>query len=323
MAAVPISVVVAVRDGARYLADSLRTVLDQQGPAFEVIVIDDGSTDATPAILAGLARADGRLVVRRASAQGLTASLAQGIAQASGTYVARHDADDVSLPGRFERQMTYLEQHPDVAAIGSAAGVIDERGAPVGPFPTAHGAAAVRHGLLTLRATPVHGSMMIRRTALAAAGGYRLAFPAAQDYDLWLRLAERFEIDVLPDVLYRWRLNPSGVYGQRRRQQLQYAGVARTFARERERYAEDSYRQLEACAGDLDRFASRYRLAGPLHALWGELLYRGLDDPSIARAHLWRAVRLGAIGPKTLALLAWAALGLSWPGGRPMAAATP
>ena len=316
-----ISVIIAVRDGARYLGPSLQTVLDQRGPAFEVVVVDDGSTDRTLAILNEVAETDSRLIVVPSTAQGFTASLGVAVASASGAYLARHDLDDLSLPGRFESQWRFLESHPEVAAVGSAAVVIDAHDAVVGPFPTAHGVAAVRQGLLTLRATPVHGSMMIRRAALEAVGGYRRAFRVAQDYDLWLRLSERFGVDVLNEVLYRWRLSPTGAYGTRRAEQLQFAGIARTFATERARFGQDSYDRLTRCDGDLSGFVEGYRLAGPLHALWGELLYRGLNDPAIARRHLGRAILSGVTQPRTVILWLWASLGLGWPGGRPMAAA--
>jgi glycosyltransferase involved in cell wall biosynthesis len=321
-APVSISVVIAVRNGAGYLADSLRSVLDQDGPPFEVVVVDDGSTDATPSILADLARGDARVRVVTQETQGFTRALSQAIRHASGALLARHDADDLSLPGRFGRQFDFMRAHPGLAAAGTAAEVIDEHGSSVSRFPAAHGPEAVRRGLLTLRATPVHGSMMIRREALEAVGGYRSAFAAAQDYDLWLRLAERYDLDNVPEVLYRWRINPGGVYGRRRVEQLQYAGIALAFARERERFGHDSYPLLEECQGNLGEFASRYRLAGPLEGLWGELLYRGLNDPGLARTHLWRAARAGSLAPKTVGLLAWSVLRLPWPGGRPLTTGT-
>ena len=316
-----ISVVVAVRNGAAYLAESLRSVLVQDGPPFEVVVVDDGSTDATPTILADLARGDARIRVVTQETQGFTRALSQAIRHASGELLARHDADDLSLPGRFGRQYDLMRAHPRLAAVGTAADVIDEGGSPVGRLPASHGPDAVRRGLRTLRATPVHGSMMIRREALEAIGGYRDALPAAQDYDLWLRLSERFDLDNVPEVLYRWRISPGGVYGRRRAEQLQYAGIALAFAWERERFGHDSYPLLEECQGNLGEFASRYQLAGPLEGLWGELLYRGLNNPGLARTHLWRAARAGSFAPKTIGLLAWSVLRLPWPGGRTLTAA--
>lgn len=314
-----ISVVLAVRNGERHVAASIRSVLTQRFEDFELIVVDDGSTDATPEILSALRQADSRVVVVRQENRGLAASLNRGIGMARGLYIARQDADDISLADRFERQAAYLDQGPSVAAVGSSADVIDRAGAVVGALHAVRGADAVRRGLLTLRTTPVHGSMLLRTSAIQAAGGYREAFPVCQDYDLWLRLSSQFEIDNISDVLYQWRLDSDGVYSARRATQLKYAAVALSFARERAAEGRDSYEALERSQGDLDGFVSRYQRAPFVHAMWGELLLRGLGNSGRVRHYLRRALLGGSIRPWTLVLFAWTHLGLPWPGGRPLA----
>ncbi len=320
-ASVRVSVVTAVRNGGPTVAASLAGVLGQEAPAFEVIVIDDGSTDETPRILAEAASRDSRITVLRTDGEGLTAALCRGIAAASGDYIARHDLDDVSLPGRFSAQVAGLDARPDIAALGTAADIIDERGRRVGAFPTVSGPDAVRRGLLTLRATPVHGAMMIRRSVLQAVGTYRTAFTAAQDYDLWLRMTDRHAIDILPTPFYQWRLNRASTYAQRRSEQLQLAGIARVFADERAQFGEDSYAALVAAAGNREQFAAGYRCRGRLEAWWGELLYRGLNDPRVARKHLTAALKAGTWRPRTFPLWLWASAGLPWPGRSPLSAA--
>lgn len=316
-----ISVVLAVRNGARHLEASLRSVLTQRCGDFELIVVDDGSTDATPDLLAALQRADSRVLVVRQEHQGLAASLNKGIQMARGTYVARQDADDMSIDDRFEKQVAYLDRSAEIAAVGSSADVIDGSGVVVGALTAMRGPQAVRRGLLTLRSTPVHGSMMMRRTVVQAAGGYRGAFRAGQDYDLWLRLSDRHSIDNLPDVLYQWRLDRESVYATRRAIQLKYAAIALAFARERAAGGADSYEMLDGLDGDLDAFASRYRLGPFVHALWGELLLRALGNSAAVRGHLRRALAGGHIRPRTAALFGWTHLGLPWPGGRPLTVA--
>src|SRR3954452_17057048 len=116
-----LSVVLAVCNGERHLAESVNSVLAQTFTDFELIVVDDGSTDRTPEILAAVARADPRVVVVRQENHGLTASLIRGIALSRGDYIARQDADDISKPRRFERQIAYLDAHSSLAALGSSA----------------------------------------------------------------------------------------------------------------------------------------------------------------------------------------------------------
>jgi len=315
-----VSVIMAVYNGERYLEGAISSVLRQTFADFEFIVIDDGSSDATPEILSRIGREDSRIVVVRQENRGQTLSLNRAVELAQGNYLARQDADDLSMAERLELQARYLDTHPSVAVLGTAAQVMDQKGAVIGNLSTPQGAAQVRDALLTVRATPVHGSVMMRKEALAAVGGYRDAFWVSQDFDLWLRMAERFDLDNIPLMLYRWRRNPAGVYVTRRAMQLKYSGVALAFARERAIYGKDSYDLLRLSRGDLDSFAEGYRMRGLLHSLWGELLFRGLQSPRLARSHLVSALLSGFVRPKTLALLGLSLVGRAWPGSQPLPA---
>ena len=314
-----VSVVLAVWNGERHLEAAVQSVMAQSFGDFELIVVDDGSTDGTPDILSALRSQDSRAVVVRQENRGLSASLNRGIAMARGAYIARQDGDDLSLPGRFERQVACLDERPLLAAIGTSAAVMDGSGEVFGAVTAPCSAAAVRAGLLTLRVTPVHGSVMMRRSAFEATGGYREAFRLAQDYDLWLRMTSRYDFDNLPDVLYQWRMTEDNARGPKRAMQLKYAGIALVFARERARHGQDSYAQLERHAGNLDAFAADYGGGAAVHAIWGELLLRGLGNSPGVRSHLRRAVLRGHLRPWTIGLFGWAHMGLPWPGGRPLA----
>ena len=320
MADPKVSVVLAVFNGDRYLESSVRSVQEQTFADFELIVVDDGSTDETPAILARIRQTDSRIAILRTPNRGLAAALNHGFAAARGSYVARQDADDLSLPGRFERLAAHLDLHPSVGAVGTSAEVIDRSNAVIGQLAAPVGPRAVRHGLGTLRATPVHGSMMLRKDAFTASGGYREAFRLSQDYDLWLRMAARYDVDNVPDVLYRWRMLPESGRGERRATQLKYSGIALVFDRERRRYGQDSYALLERHARDLDAFAAQYRLGAAVHAQWAELLLRGLGNSAAVRRHIRSAIVGGHFWPWTLCLLGWTHLGLPWPGGKPLSA---
>src|SRR5947208_15727245 len=118
MIAPRISVVLAVQNGERHLERSIQSILSQTVVDFELIAIDDGSTDHTAEILSMLQRDDERVKVVCQENLGLARSLNRGLGMASAPYVARQDADDVSLPDRFEKQAAFLDAHPSIAAVG-------------------------------------------------------------------------------------------------------------------------------------------------------------------------------------------------------------
>ena len=315
-----VSVVLPVRNAAETIDDALNSVFAQTFRTFEVVAVDDGSTDGTLEILRRAAARDSRLRVVSTSGGGITAALNRSISLAAGSFIARQDADDTSMPQRFERQVEYLERCPRLCAVGTGAVTIDVAGNTIDHFRIRHGAAAVRKGLRTARVTPVHGSMMIRRDCLVAAGGYREAFVMSQDFDLWLRLLERYDIDNIEECLYRWRLTPGSVYGARRHAQLLYCGIGLAFAAERARFGNDSYTLLERSRGDLEAFVEQYRLRGLLRSIWGDLLLRGINDAGLAHRQFRLAVRNGYVHPRTLLLWAWTTMGLGWPGTKPLRA---
>jgi glycosyltransferase involved in cell wall biosynthesis len=193
-----VSVLMSVHDGAPLVAAAVASVLAQTAGDLELIVVDDGSTDATPDLLAAVR--DPRLRVLRQERTGLTRALNAGLARAVAPLVARLDADDIALPERLERQCAFLAREPAVGLLGTAAREIDSRGALVRIVRPPLDDAALRHALI--RANPfVHSSVMVRRALVERAGGYDATLPVAQDYDLWMRLARVARLANLADVL--------------------------------------------------------------------------------------------------------------------------
>ncbi|HET9982472.1 MAG TPA: glycosyltransferase [Longimicrobiales bacterium] len=205
-----VSVVMAVRNGERYLAEAVDSILGQTLDALELIAVDDGSADATPALLERYAAADSRVRVVRGGPRGLTASLIAGCALARGEFIARMDADDVAFPDRLARQVAHLRTHPAVAALGGAAIRIDAAGEPLKllEVPATHAAIVEQ---LQRASALAHSAVTMRAGALAAVGGYRAAFRHAQDYDLWLRMAERFELANLSEPVIYYRVHDAQV----------------------------------------------------------------------------------------------------------------
>jgi hypothetical protein len=204
-----VSAVVPVLNGEAHIAEAIESLLAQTLDELEVIVVDDGSTDGTPEIVAALAREDERVrVFSNERNTGLAAATNQGWRAARADYVARLDADDVALPARLARQVAFLDANPQVAAVGGAAITIDRAGRRIGLVALPTSTRAIR-AQLPRRSCLVHSAVTLRRTALEAVGGYR--FSPGGGYDLWLRLSERFELANLPEPVVMYRLQTNDV----------------------------------------------------------------------------------------------------------------
>jgi glycosyltransferase involved in cell wall biosynthesis len=203
-----VSVILPVRDGERFVAEAVRSIVDQTLADFELLVVDDGSSDATPSILAEVR--DERLRVLRQEPLGLVAALKGAIAEARAPYLARMDADDVSLPARLERQVSFLDARPEVALVVPGVQAIDEEGRPGEMVVVPEDDASLRRRLL-LRNPFTHGAVLVRADAVERAGGYRADYGANEDYDLWRRIAREWKLGAIPEVLYRYREHGAAV----------------------------------------------------------------------------------------------------------------
>jgi glycosyltransferase involved in cell wall biosynthesis len=199
----------SVYNGERYLKEAVDSILNQTFSDFEFIIINDGSTDRTPQILARLDNQ--RLILVHQENQGLTVSLNSGIQLARGQHIARMDADDISEPTRLERQVELLDRCSDVALVACWFKVMDEQGNILANRTIPED----REHLVKLfkQENPLcHGSVLMRKEAIATVGFYNESLRYAQDYDLWLRmLRSGYKFDVVPDYLYRFRISPDSV----------------------------------------------------------------------------------------------------------------
>ena len=212
-----VSVLMSVYDGAPFVAQAVASVLAQADPDLELIVVDDGSTDATPALLAAVA--DPRLRVQRQVRTGLTRALNRALGLARAPLIARLDADDLALPERLGRQRAFLAAHPEVGLLGTAAREEDPSGTLVRVVRPPEDDRALRRALI--RANPfVHSSVMMRRELLAQAGGYDERLAVAQDYELWMRLAGRTGLANVGEVLVVRRLGARRVSVEREEDRL-------------------------------------------------------------------------------------------------------
>lgn len=216
-----VSVVMAVLDGDRYLREAMDSILAQRFTDYEFIVIDDGSTDHTPEILKAYAAQDRRVRLITRPNRGLAASLNEGIELASGQFIARMDADDIAIPDRFEKQVDYLENHPQVVLVGARVLLIDPEGLPIRVACAELTHDQIDDAHLNRGWPVVHPAVMMRLSSFRQVGGYRLQYDTLEDLDLFLRLAEIGQLSNLPEVLLNYRQHFGSVTHRKFEQQAQ------------------------------------------------------------------------------------------------------
>ncbi|MCE7530508.1 glycosyltransferase family A protein [Polynucleobacter sp. IMCC 29146] len=210
MSSPKVSVILPAFNAAAHLGKAIDSILSQSFNDFELIIINDGSTDNTLEVLAKYG--DPRIKVITQENLGLPKALNQGLAIARGPYIARQDADDISLPTRLEKQVQFLDQNPEYGLIGTwsqimtPAGLTDRQHL----HPTSNGQIQVQ---LLMNNQFVHSSVMFRASCLKTTGQYSEDpehFPP-EDYDLWLKIAKHFMVANLPEVLLQYLEEPNSI----------------------------------------------------------------------------------------------------------------
>jgi len=241
-----VSVLMSVYNAERYLREAIESILAQTLDDFEFIIVEDGSTDWSKQIIAEYAQRDVRVLpVWNVSNLGLTKSLNRGLDKARGVYIARQDADDRSLPERLQKQAAFLDAHPEVGLVGSWFMRMTEAGQPLHVIETPVADQAIRLKLFTRGNAFAHGSVMFRRECVEKVGGYREQFSYAEDYDLWLRIADRYGVANLPEPLYWWRSTASSKSVLGRDLQDGEVALALELARERREHGQDRIQRGE------------------------------------------------------------------------------
>ena len=320
-----VTVLMSVHNGLPYLADSVASVLAQSFGEFEFLVIDDASTDGTRDFLR--AQTDPRIrVIELPQNIGLTAALNVGLREATGEFIARQDADDISDPRRLALQLGFLSGHPSYAVVGSQARIIDDAGRSQGKkdFPLSYRGIVFAHLFDNALA---HSAVTFRKAAVVAAGGYDEAWPASQDYELWSRMGERHALANLPERLLTLRVVNTSITQTHKRPELirrvQALHYARLFgctasdadlnliALFRERVVSERLREF---CGLLDELVERYDATWPGTAATPDF------RKTLAMIHgrigynLLTMDRVAGIGELLRALKCWppAAFGVPW-----------
>lgn len=222
----------AAHNAARHLRETMDGILSQTCDRWEIVAIDDGSTDDTGDILDRYAASDPRIRIVRQANRGLAASLNTGIDAARGIYVARLDADDVPMPHRLATQIAWLDRHPDVVMVGTSALYLAD-GVRTNMLKSVPTEPRTIRRLLDRGNCMIHPTVMMRKEAVVAAGGYRTCFRAAQDYDLWLRMVEHGTIANIAEPLIYYRIHAEQATVRKLHQQVWGVLAAQHSARQR------------------------------------------------------------------------------------------
>ena len=198
-----ISVIMSVYNCEKYVREAILSILDQSFRDFEFIIINDGSTDKSRKILESIK--DERIILINNQNKGLTKSLNEAIKISRGEFIARMDADDISLKDRFEKQINFLNSNPDIFMCGAWADFIDKDGIFFKTYKRPITSKEIKKEII-FHNPFIHSTMMIRRNLFNKVGLYNESFRYAQDYELWTRIVSKFKTMNLPEVLLKYRV---------------------------------------------------------------------------------------------------------------------
>lgn len=273
-----VTVFIPAYNASRYLQETLNSVLDQSFSDFELLVVDDGSTDDTPRMLDEFCRQDPRVrVVTNERNKGRPATRNVGLRLARGRYLALMDADDYCVPERLALQVAYLDNHPQVDVVSGLWGKVDADGQPFRSTDQRMRCLTSREvAARMLFDCPIHQPTIMARTDVLKQYQYDESFPVAQDHELWARMSVERCFAVLPEILLYYRQH-----------EAQATASIRRISQARQRI---HARQLAALglrlgAGELARHDHLFHFKG--RALLEEESGERLDAPFVAWARSW------------------------------------
>jgi len=217
-----VSVIMSVHNDDAYLEQSIRSIINQSLKDLEFIIVDDASTDNSLEIIQQYATIDHRIkLLKNKRRIGLTRSLNKAIEYAKAKYIARQDADDISLPKRLEIQLAFLKRNPNVGVIGTSCYLINERDEVIGKI--------IGPGKPDLlRGNPItHGSIMMRKDAFEKVGGYNESFLYSQDFNLWLKISRYYDVRILKEILYIYRIHHTSTGVTHKKQQILFGFISK------------------------------------------------------------------------------------------------
>jgi len=270
----------------KYIGEAIMSVLGQTYTDFELVIVNDGSTDRTVDIINSFN--DSRIVIVNQANMGVAAALNTGLKHAKGVYIARFDADDVCYFDRLEKQIKFLLQNPDYILVGSDADYILENNDYLFYFSCiAHTHEEIMHKLY-FYCPFVHPSVMYKKDSICNAGGYPADAHNFEDYMLWTAIAKQGKLCNLAEPLIKYRLNPTSVTiderwrGKRFRQLKRNAVLSGSISRE----------QGNEILAIIKTQDVRHIKESSYHALCGKKFLANNYQPKKARAHVKKAISI-------------------------------
>jgi GT2 family glycosyltransferase len=297
-----VSVVMSVFNAECFLREAVESILAQSFRELELIIIDDGSTDCSGSILDYYQRRDSRVYIHHQENKGLIDSLNLGCALARGKYIARMDADDIAIRDRLFWQVDLMERLEDVGLLGGAVQLIDVAGRPLSISQNPIHDCEIRAALADCPFW--HPTILMRKQAFQDVGGYRKLFVDAEDHDLWVRIADRYRLANLRQVLVKYRIHPDQVSVRKCRQQTLTMLAIRAALRARNEGKPDPLESVE-------------EITPAVLTTLG--VSETTQQASLARKYLWRIRsmadgNLQALAPGLLAQLLYS---FDWRGAEP------
>lgn len=199
-----ITVLLSVYNDEKYIGEAIDSILSQTFKDFELLIIDDSSTDRTIDIIGNYKDPRIRLIINKKNID-ISRSLNKGLKLASGKYIARHDSDDISTSERLEKQFNFLEDNDDYAAVGSRTEYIDENCNHIGYWKQEISAEEIFYAL-SYRCCLTSSSMMFNKEMISKIGGYDESSSHAEDYEIFYRISRKYKIYVIPEYLIKYRI---------------------------------------------------------------------------------------------------------------------
>jgi glycosyltransferase involved in cell wall biosynthesis len=285
MPGINVTVLMPVYNGAKYITEAIRSVLAQTFTSFELLIMDDGSTDDTVSRINEFN--DPRIRLVECEHRGFAATLNNGLQEAKAAYIARFDADDVCLPDRLRVQYDFMQVNPDYILVGAEEEYIDMNGEYLFTLQyRAYSDTEIRN-LDPMICPFSHTSVMYRKDEVIAAGGYYAQGHTFEDHMLWLKLIKKGKVCNLRQPLVKYRFNPESVtidekWRGRRFLQLKSNLLGRGFATKEEND------ELSAIMKSQNTPAIK---EGAYYALCGKKFLFNNYKPAKARANLGKAIR--------------------------------